>query len=471
MQRLFIHLLTPATTEADGSWHIPRLRWVCLEPDGSPHSQGQGDLAALAELAPESVQNEPDAIVALIPTEHSLSLQVNVPGRSTTQIRKALPFVVEEYLASDLDAMHIACGPIRAKQPVNCHVLKQDLLADWLAALQQVGLEPAQVLLDADLLPIQGADISLYVADADPDAAEPSLQRVLVRTPAQSLATDRDNLLLTLTALIAQAGAARGLPEELTSVPVPDIQIRTGNGAPTELERAQLAQEGAAALAWAPLQPQGVATEAAPEQDAEPTSASEADLTRPLAFEALLAGWRSGQGINLRQGSFQLERQGSQPWLRWRAVAALAGIWFVVALVANAGQAIWAGHQADRVEREVRELFLSYFPDEQRTAQAATVQRLRIMMSERIGASDGDNRFLVMLAQLADSMQAGESPNLRNVSYSDARTELSVDLSVADFPALERLRDQLAANGLGVDITSAEQQDDRIRARLRIRGA
>jgi general secretion pathway protein L len=93
------------------------------------------------------------------------------------------------------------------------------------------------------------------------------------------------------------------------------------------------------------------------------------------------------------------------------------------------------------------------------------------MMSERIGATEGENRFLDMLAQLADGLQEAQQANLRNISYSDARTELSVDLSVADFPALERLRDRLADSGLGVDITSAEQQDDRIRARLRIRGA
>jgi type II secretion system protein L len=206
MQRLFIYLMSPAQADAEEHWQIQSLRWVCLDADGGLHSQGQGDLAALAELVPEAVRGEPDAVVALIPAEHSLSMQVQVPGRSNAQIRKALPYVVEEYLASDLDSVHIASGPIRPRQPVNCHVLDHAMLADWLAALQSIALEPAHLLLDADLLPLSDADIALYVTEADVDAEDPRLQRVLVRTPAQSLATDQDNLLLTLTALIAQAG-------------------------------------------------------------------------------------------------------------------------------------------------------------------------------------------------------------------------------------------------------------------------
>jgi type II secretory pathway component PulL len=150
----------------------------------------------------------------------------------------------------------------------------------------------------------------------------------------------------------------------VTPATAPTLSVRTGNGAPTELERAQLAQEGHVTLRWGPLLTKAdAADEAAPESDAV--------LSQPLPLETLLAGWRPGQGINLRQGSLQMARQGNSPWLRWRAVAALAGIWFLVALAGQAGQAVWAGQQADRVEREVRERFANYFPDEQRTAQTA----------------------------------------------------------------------------------------------------
>ncbi len=441
MHRLFIYLHDQAQQTEDAGWQIPHLSWYGLNAQAELQQQGQGSLTDLAVLLPSTEVQ----VIGLVPAEYALSLQVQVPGRSPGQIRRALPFVVEEFLATDIDQMHLACEKIRPGQPILCHVLAQQLLHDWLAALDSIGVQPAYLVLDADLLPRSSDAINLlYLPEVEPD-------RVLIRSASQSLATDPDNLPLILTGLLTALAA----PAEDSLGNVPPLRICCGNSAPTELERAELAQEASAPLVW-----EGLTLS----KDSEPMP-----LGADVSVLQLLATWQPMQVINLRQGKFEPPRENNLYWQHWRSVAALAAVWVLVAWAGLIAQGFWAGHQATQLEAQARALVRDYYPGEPQTA-AMPLTTLRRELAGRIGAADRQGGFLDMLGVLAQGLQQAGKVELRNLSYQDARSELSVDLQLGDFSALERLRDHLVAQGIGVDISSAEQQDQGVRARLRVRG-
>ena len=54
------------------------------------------------------------------------------------------------------------------------------------------------------------------------------------------------------------------------------------------------------------------------------------------------------------------------------------------------------------------------------------------------------------------------------LSYTEDRGELAADLLIPGYEELDRLKQRLGTKGFGVEITSAEQQDKGVRARLRI---
>lgn len=110
---LFLRPTTPAG-QSEAGWHMD-AQWLACDAAGAVVAQGQADADALAALAEEHWASE---VVLLVPVEHVTWLTIAVPGRSAAQIRRALPFAAEEFLAQDIETMHLAHAPVRAGQPV-----------------------------------------------------------------------------------------------------------------------------------------------------------------------------------------------------------------------------------------------------------------------------------------------------------------------------------------------------------------
>jgi general secretion pathway protein L len=406
------------------TWIIDTLHWVVVDDEGRVRNQGSGDAQALAELIAPELRGDPDHVVAIIGGEQCLSLQVSVPGRSAGQIRRALPFVIEEFLATDIDHVHIAHGPIRRQLPIDCVAIEQTQLRNWCAAFAAVGITPGTLLSDAEMLPVEADEITLYFDEP----------RILVRTPQQSFVAEGDTLPLAL------AGALEQLEDDST------VHVRCINGRLPDLDRAQLDQSAPVPLKW---------------------HAEEADATGLLGLVRLWLGPRTG--TNILQGDFAPRRRRNPEWQRWRAVAGLAAAWFVVALLAQVGQGLYANHRTAQLDSDIRTAYRTHFPADVRAA-TRSLDGLRMQLAQHVGGSGGESGFLMLTTALAESLEPGSGTSLRGLSYNDQRFELAVDLTAPDFVALDQLRDRLSATGLAVDISSAEQQEQLVRARLRLRG-
>jgi general secretion pathway protein L len=423
LETLFVRITEPARLVRD-TWILRSLSWLVLDRDGQVLNQGSGDAQALTELIDPALRGDTDRVVVVVPAELCLSLQVSVPGRSTRQIRRALPFVVEEHLASDIDQVQIAHGSIQRQAPVDCMAVERQHLRSWCLALATVGITPCVMLSEAELLPRRNDEIQVFFDEG----------RVLIRTPQQSLVAEDDTLSLTLAGAVQQLDAHS------------PVNVHCYNGVLTDTEKAQIAQAAPAPLHWIE------------------------DETEGPGFVALARFWLTdGNGTNLLQGDFAPVPRQNPNWARWRSVAVLAAVWFVVALVAQAGQALWADYRAAALDADIRMVYRSHFPDDPRVSFRSP-DAMRAQLAQRIGADGGSSGFLALTGLLADALQSGNGTSLRGLTYNDVRLELSIDLHARDFAALERLRDRLASEGVAVDISSAEQQDQLVRARLRIRG-
>lgn len=410
MPTLYIRLLSPARRDDEG-FHLGS-EWLIVEDDGSERAKGVTDFRGLSDLidpAAEWLQN-PNNIVTVIPGEHVLGVSCEIPGRSTGQIRRALPFVVEEFVATDIEGMHLAHGLIRRGETIRVNLIDRLHIEDWLACLAELAITPGHMISEADLLP------------AEPDAVSILFEgdTVLIKTESQAASVDRTNLILAIGSVEAS-------------------RLLLVNGDLTDLERSQLD----------------------PELEIERTG--DADQSN-LSY--LAERWRTSPDvINLLQGPYAVSQPASSGLMRWRAVAALIGIWALIGLISIVAEGFWASSQADSLQAQSNDLYRNIFPGEQR------IVNLRRQMQQKLGqrSSDGSAGFIAYLAYLAQGID--RSVSILSLTYTQTRDELAADLLLKDYDELERLKQRLAQIGVQVVFDSAVQQDSGIRARMRLQGA
>ncbi len=413
--RLFIRIIESPTTDPK---LLENLEWLLLDRQDALVSHGSGDLATLARLVDLKSALDPEDVVLLIPAEHCLSIRCTVPGRTVGQMRRALPYAVEEFIADDIDTMHLAVAAVKRNEPVDTVLIDRELLSSWLASLASHGVVPGHALPDTALLPQTPGTVAVLFDD----------QRVLIRAMHQMAAAEAATLPLALQSLVAAAGSA-------------PLQVLMVNGNLGRTARAAVEQAGDAPIDWVELQTE----------------------VTPLAYLAAAYPAASGS-MNLLQGSYAPVHLRSDAWVRWRGVAALLGIWFVVLLGSETVTGLWADYRAETLSADVDALYREFFPNDRRVLDPYKQMAAHLGASAAAGPS-----FLNLLASLGEGLAAEPTAALHSVSFNDGRSELGAEVAVAGFDALEKLKNAWAKTGVAVEIASADQQGAQVQARIRLR--
>ena len=414
MARLFLRLKGPAWETEDG--FDAAVDWLLREDGDADASEGTGSLAALGRAAPWG--DNPPEIIALAPVERLLCLTRTVPGRTASQIAKALPFAVEEFVTQDIETLHLAHGPIRRGSPVACVLVDRELLTGWLAAVGSMGLALSYLGADAGLLSDE-ADVAVLFDGDD----------ALVRTA--------DHMTRIEPALLPTALATGPAPEDAAEGEgTPRIAVY--GGTPAQVEAVRRGFDGD--VGQRPFDASVLHFLAGRFEDAE-------------------------QGvINILQGPFAPPRRRDARVARWRGVAALAALWLLVFLGARFGEGLWAERRAEGLRSEAAALYKDLYPD------ARAPRDAYMDMRRRVGQPDAPtadfDRLLGALAVAID--EALNGVELQSLSFSDDRGELTTELVLREYADLDRLRSDLEGRGLVVYIGSAEERDGVVRARLRM---
>ncbi len=415
--RLFVRVDEPARAGTSGPV-LTRASWVMVDSGGEIRSQGSGAPGPLAELAGSPALTDPDRTVLLIPAEFCLAVEIEVPGTRVGQIRRALPYAVEEFLAGDLEETHIATGPIVRGRPIAVVAIDRALLADWVAALRALGINPGVAVPDGSVLLHGNGDGFRVMFDG---------ARALVATRAHTLAVDVD----ILPAALASAVELR----------TEEVDIELINGSLSEIQKAEIAQATAAKLSF---------------------SSSETEV--PTLHSLARRFQPGGVLVNVLSGGFAPPRPRNVAWQRWRSVAALLAVWVGIALVGGGARGFWADYRADALAEESEALYRSYFPDDKR------VQNVYRQTAARLGSgTDGGPGFVAMLGELTRAVTAAAGTEVRSLAFNGDRTEMNAELAVPGFDRLDGIKGALSGAGWNVEISSAEQQGNQVYARLRMR--
>lgn len=130
-----------------------RSEWLSMSREGSVL---QGPLPGLPDAAAEQVS-------LLLPAEEVLLLEAPRVARSSAQLAQALPFAIEESLASPVESVHVAFAERAAGDTVPVAVVAKSRLQAALDALAAAGLSADAAYSELQCLPWHDGQATLLV--------------------------------------------------------------------------------------------------------------------------------------------------------------------------------------------------------------------------------------------------------------------------------------------------------------------
>ena len=404
-----------------------QCQWLVRDDRGQTLAQGETNAAGLGDMANLSGSpfgepfGKPDAlidpdVVVLVPSAQVAWLSRTVPGRRAAQIQRALPFAVEEDLTQDVESMHLAHGPIVRGQPVRCALVDRRLLADWLDCLRDCGLRPDHMVPDACLLPCSQSSASVLFEDGE----------AFVRTPDHIATIEASTLPEILESVRASFDDANASPElELIGGEAIDERM---DGSGFDVRRTP--------LSGSVLRIPRIAVGRPSTRD-QPAAGPVCAFQRRARFPRQVARRR-------RSGRTLADRgAGRADWRRLRCEPS-------------------RGCARSRIDRPVSEhlpWMSVVFPMPTRRCARSFANRMqgRLHSTRCWGNS------------LPERPREVPNVSVRSITFNDSRGELTSELWLPGYARLDALKLELERRGLVVDISSAEERDNVVRARLRIR--
>lgn len=411
------------------------VRWVRFSASGSVTHSGEvsGDdaLPGKAKGAAGTIAIVPGADVAV----H----RVPAMKGSEAQVRNAALYAVEDDIAMDLDAVHLALGP-RGDGPTRlAGVVAHDTMAGWMAQLARLGIDqPDCVIPDClALAPSTAAGVVIDTGGA-----------VIINAGDVALTIEPDLVSAVAPSVLAEANidTLRLMSDRVDALGLGGWVATAGTGESTS--GVDGAGDGADAGFGAP----GVGVEPAPDPD------QLASLFRD--------GVAAGPRVNLVQGAFAKRGDVVDEFRAWTRAGVLVVVLGVLAIVGTLVQTM----AYERAEREARQdsarIVAALFPGEPPARNPAA--RVRTEMSESAGG-DSDGVFLTLSAVLLEALQANPTVELDGLRFAVEDGALVASIVFGGFNELTALTSSLETAGVTVNDRGSRSIGGRQSGELEIR--
>lgn len=396
--------------------------WIAVDGDGTRRGPpAEGGLADAARHVGDRT------VIVLVPATEVATLSVNLPARGA-RLEAALPYALEDQVADDVENLHFAAGARRDNGELPVAVVARSKMAEWLAVLEDAGIQAAKIIPENNGLALIPNTLSLLVAEGqvmfnDGDNVEFIMQGV---RPSDALAAAG---VLADSAGDSDSGASRHLL--VYCEPADEQQFEHDwNALRHELDSVDIN-----------LLPDGI-------------------LPRLAVTVA------SGVGINLLQGEFGEQTAIGELFRPWRYAAALL---LGLVLLGIAGKSV-DNYRLALEESALKEQFITEYrqirPDDTRdiTDPLGMVNSVR----RSLGGSDvAFQVFLPSLQQLAQALQQNPSADIEAISYRAGVVD--VRLSAPDVATLDSIQRSVSASSrFKASIQSTDQVGDKVNSRIQI---
>jgi len=347
-------------------------------------------------------------VVLLLPASAVLLLEVELPVKNPGQLKKALPYALEDLLAEDVENYHLAWFGL-PQNKVAVAAIAHETMQAYMTACRQAQLEPDAVYPETLLLPYQPGECSLLIEAG---------QAVIRNGVWQGGGVDAEFLPQLLDKLLAEQ------PECWR------LNIWTGPSA-----------AALPALSLEAVYQPGVA-----------------------GLQVYAANGELPQALNLLTGPYALKTNRDIAWRSYLPALVLLliglGVQSAALLSANWRQQA----ELSRLEAQTLELFKQSFPEIKRIVNVKVQAEQQLAELKKLGSRSGGG-FLRILQQAGGVLKDYPAFQLSKINYQNGILQLQ--LSGGDLGQLEQLKQQLPQE-LQVKILSADSGANGVEAHLEI---
>ena len=406
-----------------------QVQWMLLSANGEAANPRCDSLAEVGDCY-STLARKP-VVVVLAPARELLLSTADVPVGQYRYAKQAMPYLVEEKLADDIEDVHIAMGPVAKNQPVPVAVVRHFDVINWLDALYSVGLPTTWLVPEQLALPWQPGCIKVFL---DPCGS-------LIRDGQwHGLGCDLSNTALAVK-LMAQQYGGGSLGQQAR------IEIAYSDDAQMEQSATQLREQ---------LQRQL-------DNDISMVAYKES-VTELLARTQVVA---LGDSINLLQGGYGAKTAGLRGTLNVGKVAATFAVCVGLHLALTLGTGIWFDLRSDSARSDAKALYSAWFPDAQRVFNPRRQLQSKLVNDE--GA--GSELLLSYISAVATSWQGQQdSLQLESMDFEGQTGKLTLQLEAPAADTMVALQQQLHGRGLQAELKSVSQRGDRVSGRLEFGG-
>lgn len=340
-------------------------------------------------------------------------LSAAVPGGNAKRAATAIPYILEEQLAADVETLHFALGEKDAEGQYRVGVIAEAHMQSIKNVLLEHGIVPHMLIPSTLLLPTANDNHwqvlchqNLCTVRQGGHSGFQASQALASHTLQQALAERDSDETLQITLHYTSGSALPQLPENL---PVDAQAIE----APVQLFAQNFSQ----------LKP-----------------------------------------LNLLQGDHSHKQQLDKLWKPWRLTAALAAVWACVALLANYLEYRDLGAREQALNAQIERVFRDAFPEVRRVVNPSVQMKNKLKQLKQQGAP---GHFLSMVSSLATSLPSNSPWTIKAINFRNGYCD--VDLETQGLQSLDSIKRSLEEKGsLRVRIQSANQDGSKVKGRLRL---
>jgi general secretion pathway protein L len=408
---LIVQLIPPINSGTDDGEHNAMdcaAQWLRLSGEASaePLNIETGELSGLLQDPPDNCR-----WIVLLPGEDVLTTTVRLPKKRRRQAISALPFMLEDSIASDVTREHLAVGPDNTQGETLVAITRKQPLRDLLQLFNQAGITPYRILPDYAMLQ-ENPDTWQILLSGD---------RAMVRCPdGTGFSTPVSRL-----ALLLNTGQKSESDHDAKSV----LWIRSADtSAPVLTDNWQVNEQ----LVANPLQ--------------------------HLAADALSVS------LNLLQDEFKVIPPDSWNWRPWATAAVLALVAVCIWMLQIGLETARFNRENEQLQASMIELAREALPEAKQIRDPQT--QLLIAWRQLKNGGAGGAEFLPMLNRVASTISQ-QPVTVLGLNFKDGT--LTVALQGTSLQQLDDLRQQIEQQGFYASLLNAATDADSAHSNLVIK--
>jgi general secretion pathway protein L len=391
--------------------------WLIVDGNGARSGPVQtGPLADALNLV------EGRSVVLLLPASDVVLAEPELPLRGGARLAQAVPFALEEQLASDVETLHFAVGS-RGVGAVGTPVavVARGLIDRWYQACEAAGIHADAAYSDAAAVPVSPNSCTLLLDEG---------LLYVRRADSVPYALDANPLSTALElALAAPSSDEQAEPSEHV----------TFFASPSDYEQHRETIEGLRSR----------------------TATLQVKLLPDGSLPLLAAQAVAGAGVNLLQGPYAARSSMAVRLREWLLPAGLAAATAVV-FIAGQGLSIWHHQQAEKkLDAQIAQVFAAAMPGQKVVDPKAQMQGVLGNRSASQGA------LLPVMSVLAQAM--AQSPQARIEALSYRGNALDLRLSAPSVEAIDAIKQAMTRDGITAELQSATPRGQAVEGRLQVR--